>query len=64
MLLSFLIDQVLITMNLEFREALEKWKSKSNLWEKLRSKFFNFFVMSWDALYKALVRAPPMYLVD
>ena len=64
MLLSFLIDQVLITMNLEFREALEKWKSKCHLWEKIRSKFFNFFVMSWDALYRALVRPPPMYLVD
>jgi Transposase DDE domain len=64
MLLSFLIDQVLITTNLEFREALEKWKSKCHLWEKIRSKFFEFFVMSWDALYKALVRAPPVFLVD
>jgi Transposase DDE domain len=64
MLLSFLIDQVLLTMNLEFREALDKWKSKRHLWEKIRSKFFEFFVMSWDALYAALVRPPPVYLVD
>ncbi len=64
MLLSFLIDQVLLTMNLELREALNKWKSKCHLWEKIRSKFFEFFVSSWDALYAALVRSPPVYLVD
>jgi hypothetical protein len=62
MLLSFLIDKVLLTMNLELREALEKWKSKCHLWEKIRSKFFNFFIMSWDALYEALIRPPPVYL--
>ncbi len=64
MLLSFLIDQVLQAMNLEFREILDKWKSKCHLWEKIRSKFFGFFVMSWDALYSAIIRPPPMYLVD
>lgn len=64
MLLSFLVDQVLLTMNLELRESLEKWKSKSRLWEIIRSKCFNFFVMSWDALYKAIIRPPPLYLVD
>ena len=64
MLLSFLIDQVLLTMNLELREALDKWKSKRHLWEKIRSKFFEFFVSSWDALYAGLIRSPPIYLVD
>jgi len=64
MLLSFLIDQVLQAMNLEFRRILNKWKSKCHLWEKIRSKFFEFFVMSWDALYSAIIRAPPMYLAD
>jgi hypothetical protein len=64
MLLSFLIDQVLQTMNLEFRGALEKWERKSYLWEKIRSKFFEFFVMSWDALYTAIIHPPPLYLED
>ena len=64
MLLSFLIDQVLQAMNLEFREILDKWKSKCHLWEKIRSKFFDFFVMSWDALYSAIIRPPPVYLAD
>jgi hypothetical protein len=55
MLLAFLIDQILQTMNLEFKEILNKWQAKYRVWEKIRAKFFDFLISSWDDLYAVLI---------
>jgi hypothetical protein len=58
MILAFLIDQILESFNKEFRACLEKCVSHINLWERIRSFFFNFVIPSWEVLYAAILDPP------
>lgn len=62
MLLSFLIDQCLEAINVEFKAALKKWVSRIHLWQKIRSIFFHFRVSTWEKLYGAILDPPRLYL--
>ena len=55
MLLSFLIDQIQQHCCPLFQAARHKLKSNFNLWEKIRSLFFNHIIPDWETIYKALI---------
>ncbi len=50
MMLAFLIDQIQLIGSAKFQKALEKAKSKTRLWFKMRSFFCNFLINDWDDL--------------
>lgn len=58
MLLAFYIDQILESCNLDFQKIIEKYKSRSNAFEKIRAKFFNFMIESFERLYEAMLGPP------
>jgi hypothetical protein len=59
MLVAFLVDQYLEAINLEFRAVMKKYGSCSNLFEKIRAKFGDFMIMSYEALYAYMLNGPP-----
>jgi hypothetical protein len=59
MLLAFLVDQCLEDVNLEFRAVMKKYGSRSNLFKKIRAKFCDFMIMSYQALYAYMLNGPP-----
>lgn len=59
MILAFYIDQILECCNLEFKAAMKKYGSRSNLFEKVRAKFFDFMISSFERLYEAMIIGPP-----
>ena len=63
MLLAFLMDQIQQLCCDRFKKALKQLKRKSNLWEKMRSLFFNFLIDSWDHLMQALAEEHKVRLV-
>jgi hypothetical protein len=54
MFLAFLIDQAQETCCESFQKALRKMGRKSYLWERLRSLFHHFFILSWTDIYEAI----------
>jgi len=59
MLLAFFVDQCLEAVNLEFQAVLKKYKSRSNLFDKIRARFFIFGISSYERLYEAMILDPP-----
>lgn len=59
MLLAFYIDQVLEAMNLEVALILKKCGSRYNCYEKIRSKFCDFMISSFERLYEVMIIGPP-----
>jgi hypothetical protein len=59
MLLAFYIDQILESCNLEFQLVLKKYGSRSNLFEKIRARFFIFMITSFERIYEAMILGPP-----
>jgi hypothetical protein len=55
MFLAFLIDQAQETCCEFFQRALKKVKRKIRLWRKIQSLFTEYFVVSWHALYEAII---------
>ena len=55
MMLAFLVDQILQLCCPLFKAAWEKWKTKRSLWEKIRSKFHEFYIESMEDLYRSLL---------
>jgi len=55
MFLAFLIDQAQETCCNLFQRALKKVKRKSRLWRRIQNLFTEYFILSWDALYEAIV---------
>lgn len=55
MMLAFLIDQIMQLCCPLFNAAWKKWKTKRSLWEKVRSKFHDFYIESMEDLYRSLV---------
>ncbi len=59
MLLAFLVDQCLEAVNLEFKLALKKYCSCSNLFVKCRMFFTIFTIKNYEALYAYMLNGPP-----
>lgn len=55
MMLAFLIDQIMQLCCPLFKAAWEKWKTKRSLWEKVRSKFHEFYIENMEDLYRSLL---------
>ena len=54
MMLAFLVDQMLQLCCPVFNAAWKKWKTKRSLWEKVRSKFHEFYIETMEDLYRSL----------
>ena len=57
MLLAFLVDQVLEAVNLEV-QAVMKLYSRSSYFEKIRSKFCEFMISSFERIYESIIDPP------
>lgn len=55
MFLAFLIDQAQETCCEFFQNALKKMKRKKRLWQRLQGLFTEYFVLSWEALFEAIL---------
>jgi hypothetical protein len=55
MMLAFFVDQVQELSCHMFKKARAKFKSRTSLWERMRGKFFNFLIKSWDDLFQAII---------
>ncbi len=56
MMLTFLIDQCEQLCCGLFQSAYEKLDfRKTDLWDKIRSFFDRFIIVSWESLYKAII---------
>lgn len=63
MLLAFLIDQIQGLCCQLFKEAVVKAKSRSRFWEKLRAKFTDFLVNTWEDMYLSYLHPPKVSLI-
>lgn len=63
MLLAFLIDQIQGLCCQLFKEAVIKAKSRSRFWEKLRAKFTDFLVGTWEDMYLSYLHPPKISLI-
>lgn len=55
MMLAFLIDQVQELADLQFHKARQRFRSRTSLWERMRSLFVGFFITSWDTFWEAII---------
>jgi hypothetical protein len=62
MMLAFLVDQIQQLCCPLFRAAWKKWKTKRSLWEKVRSKFHEFYIETMEDLYRSLLNHTPVPL--
>jgi hypothetical protein len=54
MMLAFFIDQVQELYCQQFKAARAKFKSRTSLWEKIRSMFKEYIISSWDDLFNSI----------
>jgi len=62
MMLAFLVDQIQQLCCPLFQAAWKKCKTKRSLWEKVRSKFYDFQIETMEELYRALIDHKPVPL--
>jgi len=62
MMLAFLIDQIQQLCCPLFQAAWKYYKTKRSLWEKVRSKFHEFYIESMEDLYRSLLEYNPVPL--
>lgn len=55
MLLAFLIDQVQEYGCAFFQAARQRFHSRTSLWIKVKGLFTEFFIESWEALWRAII---------
>ena len=55
MMLAFLIDQVQEYGCAFFQAARQRFHSRTSLWMKIRGLFTEFFIESWEALWRAII---------
>lgn len=55
MMLAFLVDQIQQLCCPLFRAAWKRCKTKRSLWEKLRSKFYEFHITTMEELYRSII---------
>ena len=63
MMLAFLVDQAQELCCDLFKKARAKFKSRTSLWERIRSKFNEFFVDSWEDLFQAIAYGSGVMLI-
>jgi hypothetical protein len=54
MMLAFFVDQVQELSCHLFKKARANFKSRTSLWETIRSLFKQFFILSWDDLFRGI----------
>jgi len=54
-MLAFLIDQVQESADLQFQKARQRFRSRTSLWERMRSLFVGFFITGWDTFWQAII---------
>jgi hypothetical protein len=54
MMLAFFVDQVQELSCQLFKKARAKFKSRTSLWEKIKSMFKEFFIESWDDIFNGI----------
>ncbi len=62
MMLAVLVDQIQQLCCPLFQAAWKKCKTKRSLWEKVRSKFYDFHIETMEELYRALIDHKPVPL--
>jgi hypothetical protein len=55
MMLAFLVDQVQEMCGGLFQAARQKFRSRTSLWDKLKGLFKEYFVVSWDTVWLAII---------
>ncbi len=55
MLLAFLIDQILQLCCPLFQAAMQRYRTKRSFWEKVRSKWSEFYIETMEDLYRSLL---------
>jgi len=55
MMLMFLVDQIQETACSLFQAPRQRFHSRTSVWEKLRSFFVNFFILSWDDIWLSMI---------
>ena len=55
MMLAFLIDQVQEYGCAFFQAARQRFHSRTSLWIKIKGLFTEFFIESWEALWRAII---------
>jgi len=55
MMLAFLIDQVQEYGCAFFQAARQRFRSRTSLWIKMKGLFTEFFIESWEALWRAII---------
>ena len=55
MMLAFPVDQVQEMCCDLFQAARQKFRSRTSLWDKLRGLFKEYFVVSWDTVWLAII---------
>ena len=55
MMLAFLIDQIQQLCNEVFQKAWAKAKTRIDLWERVRSKFYDFVIDSMEMIYLLII---------
>ena len=61
-MLAFLVDQIQQLCCPLFNAVWKKWRSKSSLWEKVRSKFHEFHIKTMEDLYRSILDHKPIPL--
>ena len=56
MVLAFLIDQIQELTSAPFQQARRKFRSRTSLWERMRSLFVAYFIDNWEILWQAIIR--------
>ncbi|MFN2282945.1 MAG: transposase, partial [Anaerolineae bacterium] len=62
MMLAFLIDQIQQRCCRLFQAALTAARSKTRLWQKLRTRFDLCLIPDWGTLYRSIIAPPPIAL--
>ena len=55
MMLAFLVDQVQEMCCDLFQAARQKFRSRTSLWDKIKGLFKEYFVVSWDTVWLAII---------
>lgn len=55
MILAFLVDQVQELCCGLFQAARQKFRSRTSLWNKLKGLFKEYFIVSWESLWLAII---------
>ena len=57
MMLAFFVDQVQELSCHIFQQARARYRSRTTLWDKIKSYFLGYFIDSWDDLFNAIIHA-------